>query len=286
MRQLTITKSITNRNTESLDKYLHDISKEGLLSVEDEVNLARRIKKGDREALERLTKANLRFVVSVAKQYQNHGISLPDLINEGNIGLIKAAVKFDETKGFKFISYAVWWIRQAIIQAITEHSRLVRLPPNQIDMINKINKAFSKFEHSIGREPTIAELADEVNLSKEKVKDLMKISRRNLSVDAPFASDDDSNLLDVIANDDAPIADKILLRESLNKELDMALANLSARERDIIELFFGINKSPITLDEISERVGLTTERVRQIKDRALIRLRHNTRNNELITYLT
>ncbi|RLD64639.1 MAG: RNA polymerase subunit sigma [Bacteroidetes bacterium] len=285
MRQLKITKSITNRESASLDKYLQEIGKEELISVEEEVELAQRIKKGDRIALEKLTKANLRFVVSVAKQYQNQGLSLPDLINEGNLGLIKAAEKFDETRGFKFISYAVWWIRQSILQALAEQSRIVRLPLNQVGSLNKINKAFSKFEQENERKPSAEEVADSLELSKDKIEDTLRVSGRHISVDAPFVDGEDNSLLDVLENKDSPIADNNLLSESLRKEVDRALCTLTERERDIIKLFFGIGIPEMTLEEIGDRFGLTRERVRQIKEKAIRRLRHTTRSKLLKTYL-
>ncbi|MEG2061726.1 MAG: RNA polymerase sigma factor RpoD/SigA, partial [Alistipes sp.] len=246
MRQLKITKSITNRESASLDKYLQEIGKEELITVEEEVELAQRIKKGDQEALEKLTKANLRFVVSVAKQYQNQGLSLPDLINEGNLGLIKAAEKFDETRGFKFISYAVWWIRQSILQALAEQSRIVRLPLNQVGSLNKINKAFARFEQEHERTPSPEELATELDLPKEKVTDTLRVAGRHVSVDAPFADGEDNSLLDVLVNADSPNADRGLMNESLSTEVDRALETLTDRERDIIKYFFGIGNSEMT----------------------------------------
>jgi RNA polymerase primary sigma factor len=285
MRQLKITKSITNRESASLDKYLQEIGKEELITVEEEVDLAQRIRKGDRVALEKLTRANLRFVVSVAKQYQNQGLSLPDLINEGNLGLIKAAEKFDETRGFKFISYAVWWIRQSILQALAEQSRIVRLPLNQVGSLNKINKAFSKFEQENERVPSPQELADILELPKEKVFDTLRVSGRHISVDAPFVEGEDNSLIDVLENKDSPIADNKLLTESLCKEIDRALATLTERERDIIKLFFGITIQEMTLEEIGERFDLTRERVRQIKEKAIRRLRHTSRSKLLKSYL-
>ncbi len=285
MRQLKITKSITNRESASLDKYLQEIGKEELITVEEEVELAQRIKKGDRAALEKLTRANLRFVVSVAKQYQNQGLSLPDLINEGNLGLIKAAEKFDETRGFKFISYAVWWIRQSILQALAEQSRIVRLPLNQVGSLNKINKAFSKFEQEFERQPTPEELAEVLELPKEKVADTLRVSGRHVSVDAPFVDGEDNSLLDVLVNNDSPNADSTLINESLSREVDRALATLTERERDIIKLFFGIATQEMTLEEIGEKFGLTRERVRQIKEKAIRRLRHTSRSKLLKTYL-
>ncbi|MEA1877921.1 MAG: RNA polymerase sigma factor RpoD/SigA [Bacteroidota bacterium] len=285
MRQLKITKSITNRESASLDKYLQEIGKEELITVEEEVELAQRIKKGDQIALEKLTKANLRFVVSVAKQYQNQGLSLPDLINEGNLGLIKAAEKFDETRGFKFISYAVWWIRQSILQALAEQSRIVRLPLNQVGSLNKINKAFSRFEQKHERKPSADELAIELELPAEKVADTLRVSGRHISVDAPFVEGEANSLLDVLINGDSPNADKELMNESLSREIDRALFTLTDRERDIIILFFGISCQEMTLEEIGEKFGLTRERVRQIKEKAIRRLRHTSRSKLLKTYL-
>ena len=285
MRQLKITKSITNRESASLDKYLQEIGKEELISVEEEVELAQRIKKGDQAALEKLTRANLRFVVSVAKQYQNQGLSLPDLNNEGNLGLIKAAEKFDETRGFKFISYAVWWIRQSILQALAEQSRIVRLPLNQVGSLNKINKAFSKFEQENERIPSPEELAEILELPKEKVFDTLRVSGRHISVDAPFVEGEDNSLIDVLENKDSPIADNKLLTESLSKEIERALATLTERERDIIKLFFGITIQEMTLEEIGDKFDLTRERVRQIKEKAIRRLRHTSRSKLLKGYL-
>ncbi len=285
MRQLKITKSITNRESASLDKYLQEIGREDLISVEEEVELAQRIKKGDQIALEKLTRANLRFVVSVAKQYQNQGLSLPDLINEGNLGLIKAAEKFDETRGFKFISYAVWWIRQSILQALAEQSRIVRLPLNQVGSLNKINKAYSKFEQEHERKPSPEELADQLELPAEKVADTLRVSGRHISVDAPFVEGEDNSLLDVLVNSDSPNADKTLINESLAREIERALATLTERESDIIKLFFGIGCQEMTLEEIGERFGLTRERVRQIKEKAIRRLRHTSRSKLLKSYL-
>ena len=285
MRQLKITKSITNRESASLDKYLQEIGKEELITVEEEVELAQRIRKGDRSALEKLTRANLRFVVSVAKQYQNQGLSLPDLINEGNLGLIKAAEKFDETRGFKFISYAVWWIRQSILQALAEQSRIVRLPLNQVGSLNKINKAFSKFEQENERVPSTEELADILEIAKEKIADTLRVSGRHVSVDAPFIEGEDNSLLDVLVNNDSPNADRALINESLAREIERALATLTERERDIIKLFFGIGVQEMTLEEIGEKFGLTRERVRQIKEKAIRRLRHTSRSKLLKSYL-
>ena len=285
MRQLKITKSITNRESASLDKYLQEIGHEELISVEEEVELAHLMRQGDRKALEKLTKANLRFVVSVAKQYQNQGLSLPDLINEGNLGLIKAAEKFDETRGFKFISYAVWWIRQSILQAIAEQSRIVRLPLNQVGSVNKINRLLNKFEQEHERRPSIEEIADKVDLPHDKIEDAMKVGNRHVSVDAPFVEGDDNSLLDILVNDDSPMADRTLVLESLRDEINRALLTLNERERNIIEAFFGINQPEMTLEEIGDKYGLTRERVRQIKEKAIRRLRHNTKNKLLKTYL-
>ena len=285
MRQLKITKSITNRESASLDKYLQEIGKEELISVDEEVELAQRIRKGDKEALEKLTKANLRFVVSVAKQYQNQGLSLPDLINEGNLGLIKAAEKFDETRGFKFISYAVWWIRQSILQALAEQSRIVRLPLNQVGSLNKINKAFARFEQEHERTPSAEELANELELPKEKVTDTLRVAGRHISVDAPFADGEDNSLLDVLVNADSPNADRGLINESLATEVERALEILTERERDIIRYFFGIGCSEMTLEEIGEKFDLTRERVRQIKEKAIRKLRQSTRSSVLKSYL-
>ncbi len=285
MRQLKITKSITNRESASLDKYLQEIGREELITVEEEVELAQRIKKGDQTALEKLTRANLRFVVSVAKQYQNQGLSLPDLINEGNLGLIKAAEKFDETRGFKFISYAVWWIRQSILQALAEQSRIVRLPLNQVGSLNKINKAYSKFEQENERKPSPEELADQLELPADKVADTLRVAGRHISVDAPFVEGEDNSLLDVLVNNDSPNADRSLINESLAREIERALATLTERESDIVKLFFGIGCQEMTLEEIGERFGLTRERVRQIKEKAIRRLRHTSRSKLLKTYL-
>ena len=285
MRQLKITKSITNRESASLDKYLQEIGKEELITVEEEVELAQRIRKGDQEALDKLTKANLRFVVSVAKQYQNQGLSLPDLINEGNLGLIKAAEKFDETRGFKFISYAVWWIRQSILQALAEQSRIVRLPLNQVGSLNKINKAFARFEQENERTPSPEELANALELPKEKVSDTLRVAGRHVSVDAPFADGEDNSLLDVLVNTDSPNADRGLINESLSTEVERALSTLTDREKDIIKYFFGIGCQEMTLEEIGEKFGLTRERVRQIKEKAIRRLRHSSRSKLLKSYL-
>jgi RNA polymerase primary sigma factor len=285
MRQLKITKSITNRESASLDKYLQEIGREELITVEEEVELAQRIKKGDQAALDKLTRANLRFVVSVAKQYQNQGISLPDLINEGNLGLIKAAEKFDETRGFKFISYAVRWIRQSILQALAEQSRIVRLPLNQVGSLNKINKALSQFEQQYERQPSPDELADMLEIPREKIADTLRVSGRHVSVDAPFVDGEDNSLLDVLPNNDSPNADKGLVNESLNTEIERALSTLTERERDIVKYFFGIGCQEMTLEEIGEKFGLTRERVRQIKEKAIRRLRHSARSKLLKGYL-
>ena len=285
-RQLKITRSITNRESASLDKYLQEIGHEDLLTVDEEVELAQRIRKGDREALEKLTKANLRFVVSVAKQYQNQGLSLPDLINEGNLGLIKAAEKFDETRGFKFISYAVWWIRQSILQAIAEQSRIVRVPLNQVGSVNKINRVMNKFEQENERRPSVDEIAEKTDIPFEKIEDAISVNNRHVSVDAPFVDGEDNSLLDVLVNDDAPMADRMLVIESLREEINRALTSLNERERNIIEAFFGINQTTeMTLEEIGEKFGLTRERVRQIKEKAIRKLRQNTKSKMLKSYL-
>ena len=286
MRQLKITKSITNRESQSLDKYLQEIGKEDLITAEDEVELAKRIKQGDQAALEKMTKANLRFVVSVAKQYQNQGLTLPDLINEGNLGLIKAAQRFDETRGFKFISYAVWWIRQSILQALAEQSRIVRLPLNQVGSLNKINKAFSRLEQEYERPPSSSEIAQALDLPEEKVADTMKVSGRHVSVDAPFVDGEDNSLLDVLVNNDSPKADTMLMRESLQREIERSLSTLTERERDVVKLFFGIGMNHgLTLEEIGSKFDLTRERVRQIKEKAIRRLRHTSRSKLLKAYL-
>ena len=285
MRQLKISKSFTNRESASLDKYLQEIGHEELLSVEEEVELAQKIKKGDRRALERLTRANLRFVVSVAKQYQNQGLSLPDLINEGNVGLIKAAEKFDETRGFKFISYAVWWIRQSILQAIAEQSRIVRLPLNQVGSVNKINRELNKFEQEHERRPSVDEIADRIDLPEDKIEEAMKANNRHVSMDAPFVDGEDNSLLDVLADNNMPMADKALVQESLRKEIDRAIELLNDREQKMVRAFFGIGSPEMTLEEIGDKYNLTRERVRQIKEKAIRRLRHNTKNKLLKTYL-
>lgn len=285
MRQLKITKSITNRESAALDKYLQEIGREDLLSTEEEIELAQRIKKGDRKALDKLTKANLRFVVSVAKQYQNQGLSLPDLINEGNLGLIKAAEKFDETRGFKFISYAVWWIRQSILQAIAEQSRIVRLPLNQVGSVNKINQLQNKFEQEFERRPNSSEIAERIDIPEDKVIDAMKANGKHVSVDTPFSDGDDNSLIDVLPDSDIPMADNELVMESLKKEIADALHTLNERERNVIECFYGINQPEMTLEEIGDRYGLTRERVRQIREKALRKLRKNTKNKQLKSYL-
>jgi RNA polymerase primary sigma factor len=285
MRQLKITKSITNRESASLDKYLQEIGREELVTPEEEVELAQRIRKGDQEALEKLTRANLRFVVSVAKQYQNQGLSLPDLINEGNLGLIKAAEKFDETRGFKFISYAVWWIRQSILQALAEQSRIVRLPLNQEGSLNKINKALGRFEQEHERQPSTEELSEMIDLPQEKIADTLRVSGRHVSVDAPFVEGEDNSLLDVLPNEDSPMADKGLTNESLSIEIDRALQILTPREREIIRSFFGIACQEMTLEEIGERLDLTRERVRQIKEKAIRKLKKSPAKKLLQSYI-
>jgi len=285
MRQLKITQSITNRESQSLDKYLHEIGKVDLITAEEEVILAQKIREGDQAALERLTKTNLRFVVSVAKQYQNQGLTLGDLINEGNLGLIKAAKRFDETKGFKFISYAVWWIRQSILQAIAEQSRIVRLPLNQVGSLSKISKAFSRLEQEYEREPSPEELADMLETTVEKISDTLSNSGRHVSMDAPFVQGEENTLLDVLENKD-PDTDSNLINESLSEEIRRSLSTLTDREREIVVLFFGLSTSqPLSLEEIREKFNLTRERVRQIKDKALQRLRHTSRSKILKSYL-
>lgn len=273
MRQLKITKSITNRESASLDKYLQEIGRKDLITVDEEVELAQKIKQGDQAALDKLVSANLRFVVSVAKQYQNQGLSLPDLIDEGNLGLIKAAQKFDETRGFKFISYAVWWIRQSILQALAEQSRIVRLPLNQVGSLNKIGKALQRFEQENERRPSAAELAEQLDVPVEKITDTMKVSGRHVSVDAPFVDGEDNSLLDVLPNEDSPMADSSLNQDSLSKEVNRALDQLNPRERDILKMFFGIGCQEMTLEEIGAKFDLTRERVRQIKEKAIRRLK-------------
>ena len=286
MRQLKITKSITNRDSQSLDKYLTEISREDMINAEQEVELAKLIKKGDQRALEKLVRANLRFVVSVSKQYQNQGLTLPDLINEGNLGLIKAAQRFDETRGFKFISYAVWWIRQSILQAIAEQSRIVRLPLNQVGSLNKINKVFAQLEQELERPPVADELASALEIPEDKVKDTMSVSGRHVSVDAPLKEDEDFSLLDLISNNESPSADGELMRESLQREIERSLETLTERERDVIRLFFGIGMNHgLTLEEIGDKFDLTRERVRQIKEKAIRRLRQHSRSRLLKMYL-
>jgi RNA polymerase primary sigma factor len=285
MRQLKITQSITNRESQSLDKYLHEIGKVDLITAEEEVILAQNIREGDQAALERLTKTNLRFVVSVAKQYQNQGLTLGDLINEGNLGLIKAAKRFDETKGFKFISYAVWWIRQSILQAIAEQSRIVRLPLNQVGSLSKISKAFSRLEQEFEREPSPEELAENLETTVEKISDTLSNSGRHVSMDAPFVQGEENTLLDVLENSD-PNTDSNLINESLSEEIKRSLSTLTEREREIIVLFFGLSTNhPLSLEEIGEKFNLTRERVRQIKDKALQRFRHTSRSKILKSYL-
>jgi len=286
MRQLKITKQVTNRETASLDKYLQEIGKVDLITADEEVELAQRIKAGDQTALEKLTKANLRFVVSVAKQYQNQGLTLPDLINEGNLGLIKAAQRFDETRGFKFISYAVWWIRQSILQALAEQSRIVRLPLNKIGSINKINKAFAFLEQANERVPSAEEIAKELDMTVEDVKQSLKNSGRHVSMDAPLIDGEDSNLYDVLRSGESPNPDKDLLHESLRTEIERALETLTPREADVIRLYFGLaGQHSMTLEEIGETFDLTRERVRQIKEKAIRRLKHTSRSKILKTYL-
>jgi len=287
MRQLKITKSITNRESQSLDKFLQEIGREDLISVEEEVELAGRIRNGDMAARERLVNANLRFVVSVAKQYQNQGLSLPDLINEGNVGLIKAAEKFDETRGFKFISYAVWWIRQSILQALAEQARIVRLPLNQVGSLNKIQKAYSRFEQEFERRPSAEELAEELDMPIDKIAEVLRMQGRHVSMDAPFVDGEDNSLIDVMENHDSPRADRALISESLTQEIDRALATLSDREQRIIRKFFGVGNGvqEKTLEEIGVEEGLTRERVRQIKEKALHNLAQNSRSKVLRTYL-
>lgn len=286
MRQLKITKQVTNRETASLDKYLQEIGKVELITAEEEVELARRIKAGDKGALEKLTKANLRFVVSVSKQYQNQGLSLPDLINEGNLGLIKAAQRFDETRGFKFISYAVWWIRQSILQALAEQSRIVRLPLNKIGSINKINKAYAKLEQQHEREPNSLEIAEMLDIPESEVKESIRNSGRHISMDAPLIQDEENTLYDVLRSDETNTPERELMVESLRKEIDRAISTLTPREADVVRLYFGLNsKHPMTLEEIGEKFDLTRERVRQIKEKAIRRLKHTSRCKILKSYL-
>ena len=285
MRQLKISKSITNRESASLEKYLQEIGHQDLLTADEEVELAQQIRKGDRKALERLTKANLRFVVSVAKQYQNKGLSLPDLINEGNLGLIKAAERYDETRGFKFISYAVWWIRQSILQAIAEQSRIVRLPLNQVGSVNRIARELNKFEQENERKPSVEEMADRIDLPEEKIAEAMKINTNHVSMDAPFVEGEDNSLLDVLPNTDSPSTDNVLDQESLRTEIGRVLDVLNDREQKVIKAFFGIGMQEMTLEEIGDKYNLTRERVRQIKEKAIRRLRYNTKSKTLKTYL-
>lgn len=286
MRQLRITKAITNRESESLERYLQEISKEELISTDEEVELAQRIRKGDRQALERLTKANLRFVVSVAKQYQNQGLSLPDLINEGNVGLLHAAERFDETRGFKFISYAVWWIRQSILQALAEQGRIVRLPVNQVGTANKINRLLNEFEQKNERRPSVDEISEKIDLPKEKIDEaLAATTNKEVSVDAPFTESEEGSLLDILVNDDSPTADQQLVLESLRTEINVALKTLSPRERAIVEAYYGINQPERTLEEIAVKEGLTRERVRQLKEKAIRRMRENATCQKLKSYL-
>ena len=285
MRQLKITKSITNRESAALEKYLQEIGKEEMISAEEEVELAQRIRHGDQKALERLTKANLRFVVSVAKQYQNQGMSLPDLINEGNLGLLKAAERFDETRGFKFISYAVWWIRQSILQAISEQSRIVRRPLNQVGSVNKIAHEINRFEQENERKPSLDEIAEKIDLPEEKIDEAMNINGHHISVDAPFVEGEDNSLLDVMANENSPMADSSLVEESLRAEIQNALNVLNERERNVIEASYGINRPELTLEEIGSKFGLTRERVRQIKEKAIRKLRSCSKNKILKTFL-
>ena len=286
MRQLKITHSITNRDIKSLDKYLQDICSEELLTPEEEVQLAQKIRNGDERALEKLTKANLRFVVSVAKQYQNQGLSLPDLINEGNVGLIKAAKRFDETRGFKFISYAVWWIRQSILQAIAENSRIVRLPSNQLGALNKLKKEMSKLEQEYERVPSPEELADKMDIPHDKIKSIMGISGRHVSIDAPLVADEETNFVDVLPNEDTPATDELLMQESLNQEITRSLSTLTEHEREVIKLYFGLGiPHALSLDEIAMKFDLTRERVRQIKEKALKRLKTGSKSKHLKAYL-
>lgn len=286
MRQLKISKQVTNRETASLDKYLQEIGRVDLITAEEEVTLAQKIKQGDQRALEKLTKANLRFVVSVAKQYQNQGLSLPDLINEGNLGLIKAAQRFDETRGFKFISYAVWWIRQSILQALAEQSRIVRLPLNKIGAINKINKTYNALEQEFERPPNPDEIADKLDITEKEVKESLKNSGRHISMDAPLIQDEDTNMYDVIRENDTPTPETGLLYDSLRKEINRAISTLTVRESDVVKLYYGLDGAhPMTLEEIGEKFDLTRERVRQIKEKAIRRLKHTSRSKILKTYL-
>ena len=286
MRQLKIVKQVTNRETASLDKYLSEIGRENLITAEEEVTLARKIKKGDTKALEKLTKANLRFVVSVAKQYQNQGLTLGDLINEGNLGLIKAAQRFDETRGFKLISYAVWWIRQSILQALAEQSRIVRLPLNKIGSINKINKAYAKLEQDFEREPSAEEIAKVLETTSEDIRDAQRSAGRHVSMDAPLIQGEENSLMDVIEDEDQPHPDASLIHESLRREIERAISSLTSREADVLRLYYGLSgEQPLTLEEIGSRFDLTRERVRQIKEKAIRRLKHTSRSKILKTYL-
>lgn len=285
MRQLKITNSITSRGSQSLEDYLNDISKQPLLTAEEEVKLAQRIRNDDREALERLVCANLRFVVSVAKQYQNQGLTLPDLINEGNIGLIKAAEKFDETRGFKFISYAVWWIRQSILQALAEQSRMVRLPLNQVSAVSRINKLIMKFEQEHERKPSAYELSELIDETPEKIRDSLRANGRPMSINAPLGEGDDSTLLEVISDENTPQADRGMIDKSLATEIERMLDTLDEREKTIVEMCFGISNREMTLEEISEKFGLSRERVRQIREKALLKLRHSNKKSLLQEYL-
>jgi len=285
MRQLKITKSITNRASVSLDRYLQEIGHEELLTTEQEVELAAQVKKGDKKAMDKLCKANLRFVVSVAKQYQNQGLSLPDLINEGNLGLIKAAEKFDETRGFKFISYAVWWIRQSILQAIAEQSRIVRLPLNQVNCISKLNKEINKFEQTHERKPSIDEILDLTDMPEDKIADAIVANNRHVSMDAPISEGEDGNMLDFMTSSDTPSTDNELVMQSLREEVERILQLLTDKEQQVVRAFFGIGEPEMTLDEIGNKYKLTRERVRQIKEKAIRRIRHNTKNKLLRSYL-
>jgi RNA polymerase primary sigma factor len=286
MRQLKITKQVTNRETTSIDKYLHEISRVDLITAEEEVILAQRIKLGDHDALVRLTKANLRFVVSVSKQYQNQGLSLPDLINEGNLGLIKAAQRFDETRGFKFISYAVWWIRQSILQALAEQSRIVRLPLNKIGVLNRVNKVIILLEQELGRTPEIEEIAEKMDIKISDIKDILKNANKHVSMDAPLVQDEENTMLDVMRHEDGPTPEKGLLYESLRKEIERVISTLTSREAEVLRLYFGLDgKYPLTLEEIGEKFDLTRERVRQIKEKAIKRLKQTSRSNLLKSYL-
>lgn len=285
MRQLKISKSITSRESHALDRYLTEIGREDLLSLDDEIELSQRIRKGDKEALDRLVRANLRFVVSVAKQYQNQGLPLPDLITEGNIGLIKAAEKFDETRGFKFISYAVWWIRQTILQALAEQSRIVRLPLNQVSAVSRMKKVIQQFEQEYERKPSAQELAELTDVAEDKIHDALRSDGRHVSVDAPFQEGEDNSLLDVMTNPDMPSTDNVMMGESLTLEIDRVLSSLKEREELVIRMSFGIGEREMTLDEIGDKLGLTRERVRQIKEKAIRRLRHSSRSKLLQSYL-